>query len=270
MRAGCRSSGAVAGSAAAGRATRAVANGSAGSPGRAWSSLQIRSPSAVTGMSARSIERPSLQAASSDMCGRSSCQTPAPMTVSGFGAETLARTRRGPPPSAGSNTACTWAWTAVGCSCRSMPSGSRRPVAVPGRRRAGRAGQRQQHRARPQVGPAAHRDALEGRARAGRAELGGEAVEQRGQPAQRRVGQHRGDDLRRSRRPRRCRGPASRSGPGRTARSGRRQAGSPAAAPPGAAAVVLGRGGGRSPPRPGPSARRGRSRAARCGRRRGR
>jgi hypothetical protein len=62
---------------------------------------------------------------SSGLCWRSNCQTPTPMTVSGFGAETLARTRRAAVPSAGSNTAWTWACTAVACSCRSMPRGRR-------------------------------------------------------------------------------------------------------------------------------------------------
>ena len=77
MRAGCRFSGAVAASVTAGRATRAVAKGPACTPRRACASFQIRSPSAVTGMSARSIERPALTAARSDMRGRSSGQTPA-------------------------------------------------------------------------------------------------------------------------------------------------------------------------------------------------
>lgn len=131
MRAGCRSKGAVVVSVAVGRATRAVAKASAGSPRRACSSLQIRSPSAVTGMSVSSIERPSPMAASSDMCGRSSCQSPAPTTVSGFGTAVPARTRRGAVPSAGSNTAWTWACTAVACSWTSIPRGRRRPVTVP-------------------------------------------------------------------------------------------------------------------------------------------
>ncbi|CAM5246900.1 hypothetical protein SHIRM173S_03737 [Streptomyces hirsutus] len=130
IRAGCRSSGAVAAAAAVGRATRAVARQSAGSPVRARASSQIRSPSAVTGIASRSIARPSLTAVSRDRCGRSSCHRPAPTTVSGFGADAAARTSRGAPPSAGSNTAWTWACTAVACSCTSIPSGSRRPVAV--------------------------------------------------------------------------------------------------------------------------------------------
>lgn len=63
----------------------------------------------VTGIASSSMERPSLTAASSDMCGRSNCHRPAPTTVSGFGADTEARTSRDAPPSEGSNTACTCA-----------------------------------------------------------------------------------------------------------------------------------------------------------------
>ena len=65
----------------------------------------------------------------------------------------------------------------------------------PGRGRAGRAGQREQHRTRPEVGPAACRDAFQGRTWAGGGEFGGEAVEERSQPAQGRVRKHRGDDV---------------------------------------------------------------------------
>ncbi len=129
MRAGCRSSGAVAQATAAGSATRAVVKTSAGSPDLARLSSHIRSPSPVRGIASISMTRPSPTAASSDMCGRSSCHSPAPTTVSGFGADTPARTSRAGPPSVGSNTACTWACTAVACSCTSTPSGSSRPVA---------------------------------------------------------------------------------------------------------------------------------------------
>ena len=58
------------------------------------------------------------------------------------------------------------------------------------RARARRAGLRQQHRAGPQVGPAANRDPLQRRAGAGGRELGREAVEQRRQPAQAHVREH--------------------------------------------------------------------------------
>ncbi|SCF88870.1 hypothetical protein GA0115255_110096, partial [Streptomyces sp. Ncost-T6T-2b] len=82
-------------------------------------------------MASSSIERPSLTAPSNDIRGRSNCHSPAPTTVSGFGADTPARTSRGAPPSAGSNTAWTWACTAVACSWTSTPSGSSRPVTEP-------------------------------------------------------------------------------------------------------------------------------------------
>ena len=207
------------------------------------------------------------------MCGRSSGQTPAPTTVSGLGAETLARTSRGPVPSAGSNTAWTWACTAVACSCRSTPRGSRRPVAVPVAGAAARAGQRQQQRARPQVRPAPGRDAFGGRGRAGRGEFGGEAVQERRQAAQGRDREQGRDDRRRPGDRVVVQAPPPRAGqvaqPGAAGRQQvRRLLAVRLLAVRLLAVRLLAVGGGdpagRSPPRSGPSARHGPSRAPRC------
>ena len=180
----------------------------------------------------RDVHRAALRhtAASSDMCGRSSCQTPAPMTVSGFGAETL-RAHQARHGAVGGledrvDLSLDGGRVFLQVDAERQQAAGRRP----GRGRAGRAGQREQHRTRPEVGPAPCRYAFQGRAWAGGGELGGEAVEQRSQPAQGRVRKHRRDDAALPRDHVVCRGPAIPSAPDRTARNGQRQAGSPVAA----------------------------------------
>ena len=181
--------------------------------GAARSSLPDRSPPRSSGMSVTSTARPLASAPSSDGVAASSRQTPGPTMVSTFGGGDARRAPAAAPRRRRARArAWTWACTAVACSCTSTPRSSSRPVTA----RAGSA----RRRAGAGCGSSSARVHRSAQRRTGTcsivatghdaAQLGGEAVEQHGQPAQRRARPAAPRSPGRRRRPGRGRRPASR------------------------------------------------------------